>query len=120
MKSSIALSAKLIGRGSEPLLRLTVGSKKIKILKLQQFTFSLHFLGYMFGYEDNLACFKPSDGKTDTNLISYDDDADEDDWDGWEVEEEEKEEEEAVAPSSKCMWGLVKHLITIERQTEIR
>ena len=67
----------------------------------------------MFGYEDNLACFKPSDGKTDTNLISYDDDADEDDWDGW-------EEEEAVAPSSKCMWGLVKHLITIERQTEIR
>ena len=38
-----------------------------------------------------------------------------------EVEEEEKEEEdEAVAPSSKCMWGLVKHLITIERQTEIR
>ena len=37
-----------------------------------------------------------------------------------EEEEVEVEDEEAVAPPSKCMWGLVKHLNTIERQTEIR
>ena len=50
------------------------------------------------------------------------DDAEEDDWDDWDKEEEEEEleEDEAVDPPSKCMWGLVKHLITIERKTEIR
>ena len=53
------------------------------------------------------------------------DDAEEDDWDDWDEEEEEEEEEEleegeADDPPSKCMWGLVKHLITIERKTEIR
>ena len=73
-----------------------------------------------------MACFKPSDGNTETNLI-----VEEDDWDDWDKEEELEEEEEVVdvdvdvvkdegGDSSKCMWGLVKHLITIERQTEIR
>ena len=71
-----------------------------------------------------MACFKPSDGHTETNLI-----VEEDDWDDWDKEEEEEEEEvvdvdvvedEGGESSSKCMWGLVKHLITIERQTEIR
>ena len=67
-----------------------------------------------------MACFKPSDGHTETNLI-----VEEDDWDDWDKEEEEEEEVVEVVKdeggdSSKCMWGLVKHLITIERQTEIR
>ena len=72
-----------------------------------------------------MACFKPSDGHTETNLI-----VEEDDWDDWDKEEEEEEEEvvdvdvdvveDEGGDSSKCMWGLVKHLITIERQTEIR
>ena len=52
------------------------------------------------------------------------DDAEEDDWDDWDEEEEEVveevEEDESDDPASKCMWGLVKHLITIERKTEIR
>ena len=68
-----------------------------------------------------MACFKPSDGNTETNLI-----VEEDDWDDWEKEEEkevvdvEVVEDEGGDSSSKCMWGLVKHLNTIERQTEIR
>ena len=81
------------------------------------------FIGYFFGYEDNLACFKPTDSDGNTDLMAQLDDTEEDDWDDWDEEEEEEEEleeDEAVDPPGKCMWGLVKHLITIERKTEIR
>ena len=84
-------------------------------------SYSSHiFIGYFFGYEDNLACFKPTDSDGNTDLMAQLDDAEEDDWDDWDEEEEEVEEDEADDPPSKCMWGLVKHLITIERKTEIR
>ena len=81
----------------------------------------MHFLGYLFGYEDGLACFKPKTEKTETDLFADDDD---DDWEEYEdaVEDVEvvEEEEEEEKGEEKCKFGLVKHLNTIERQTEIR
>jgi len=99
-----------LGR-AEPVLTVTVG-------------------GFLFGYEDELACITEfGTNKQKTNDNSYDDDWDNDDWDDddWEDDDWIKTEEELPRnkrdipsyrdPSGKCLWGILRDLNNTEHET---
>ena len=79
------------------------------------------FLGFLFGYEDELAClgqFVAAD--TNTNDSNENDD----DWDDWDEEEDDfffRRKKRSVPnyrdPSGKCMWGVLKDLNNTEHET---
>jgi len=95
---------KSLGR-SQPILNVTVG-------------------GFLFGYEDELAClgqFVTADSNDGGQNVNDDDD----EWDNWDEEDQDdfffKRKKRSVPnyrdPSGKCMWGVLKDLNNTEHET---
>ena len=90
----------------------------------------LHFfLGFLFGYEDELACitdFTPNDPDSDD---VEDDDWGDDDWDddeAWSVDDNNDTENflrykrdipSYRDPSGKCLWGILRDLNNTDHET---
>ena len=81
------------------------------------------FSGFLFGYEDELACLGQFVAADADNNDS--DENDDDDWDNWDEEEDDdfffRRKKRSVPnyrdPSGKCMWGVLKDLNNTEHET---
>lgn len=89
--------------------------------------------GFLFGYEDELACitdFNPTKEKTDISEADQeDDDWGDDDWDDedWNFNDENNESDQILRlkrdipsyrdPSGKCLWGILRDLNNTEHET---
>ena len=94
---------------------------------------NISITGFLFGYEDELACitdFSPIQQETDTddedqeNTDWGDDDWDDDDWGDGDVNDEANETPRSKReipsyrdPSGKCLWGILRDLNNTEHET---
>ena len=100
VKSSVVLPLLRSIGNPEPIVSVTVG-------------------GFLFGYEDDLACI----GQIEESLTDDDDDSSDDDWDVWEDDDFFFRRKRRSVPnyrdpeSGKCLWGVLRDLNNTEHES---
>ena len=79
------------------------------------------FSGFLFGYQDDLACLGSKVSNNNESIDILDDESD-DGWDNWDDDEEDvmfrrKRSPDYTEPSGQCLWGILRDLNNTEHET---